>query len=143
MNEPLCRILYCSKNLVADDENQQKQMISSILQTARRKNAEQDVTGALFYNSGYFAQVLEGPKKAIEAIFERIQQDERHGDVTVLECSKCETRDFGEWSMAHVAPMTGMEAAVAEDTLSRAMNAPIDSGQDVLELLRSLVNQSE
>ncbi len=143
MNESLCRILYCSKNLISYEENQQEKMLSNILQTARRKNPEQNVTGALFYNSGYFAQVLEGPKKSIEKVFERIQQDERHGDVTVLECSECETRDFGEWSMAHVAPMTGVEASIAEDTLSRAMTAPSGSGHDVLELLRSLVNQGE
>jgi len=65
VNESLCRILYCSKNLISDNENQQKEMLANILQTARRRNSEQDVTGALFYNSGYFAQVLEGPKKAI------------------------------------------------------------------------------
>lgn len=41
---------------------------------------------------------------AVESVFERIQQDERHGEVTVLEFAASETRDFGEWSIAHVAP---------------------------------------
>ena len=36
------------------------------------------------FNSGCFAQVLEGPHHAIQATFERIQCDERHSDVTVL-----------------------------------------------------------
>ena len=143
MNQGLSRILYCSKNLIAGGDQQQADVLSTILQTARRKNAEQGVTGALLYNAGYFAQVLEGPKTAIEATFERIQRDERHGDVTVLEFAESDTRDFAEWSMAHVAPMTGLQSAVAGDTLFRAMATPQDSSHDVLELLRSLVNQEE
>ena len=141
MNDSLCRILYCSKNLIEGEEQHRREVLSSILEIARRKNAEQGVTGALLYNSGFFAQVLEGPKPAIEKVFERIQRDERHGDVTVLELGESETRDFGGWSMAHVAPMTDTEAAAAGDTLFRAMATPSDAGSDVLELLRSLVNQ--
>ncbi len=141
MNGSLCRILYCSKNLIPGEDRQQAEVLSAILQKARRRNAEQEVTGALLYNSGYFAQVLEGPKKAVESVFERIQQDERHGDITVLEFSESETRDFGQWSMAHVAPATGSEAEIAGETLCRALATPDHSSHDVLELLRSLVNQ--
>ena len=142
MTESLSRILYCSKNLIAGGDQQQKDVLASILDKARRKNAEQDVTGALLYNSGYFAQVLEGPKTAIEATFERIQRDDRHGDVTVLEFAESDTRDFAEWSMAHVAPMAGQQSA-AKDTLFRAMAAPQTASSDVLELLRTLVNQDD
>ena len=141
MNDLLCRILYCSKNLIEGEEQFRREELSSILEIARRKNAEQGVTGALLYNAGIFAQVLEGPKPAIEKVFERIQRDERHGEVTVLELSESETRDFAEWSMAHVDPMTDTQSAVAEDTLFRAMSAPGDASGAVLELLRSLVNQ--
>jgi len=62
------------------------------------------VTGALLFNSSYFAQALEGPKLAIEQIFEKIQRDPRHGEVTVLSSQTGGQRDFPEWSMAHVAP---------------------------------------
>ena len=143
MTEPLSRILYCSKNLIQGSEQTQADVLAGIQQTARTRNAAQGVTGALLYNSGYFAQVLEGPKTAIEATFERIQRDQRHGDVTVLEFAESDTRDFAEWSMAHVAPVTGLQSAVAGDTLFRAMATPQNAGNDVLELLRSLVNQED
>ncbi|MCJ2078787.1 BLUF domain-containing protein [Methylobacterium sp. E-016] len=34
------------------------------------------------FNAGAFAQVLEGPRRQVEETFERIQCDDRHGDVT-------------------------------------------------------------
>ncbi len=142
MNDALCRILYCSKNLIPGETDQQAAVLSGILETARTRNGAQGVTGALFYNSGFFAQVLEGPKASVESVFERIQRDERHGDVTVLECGESPARDFEAWSMAHVTPLTQTEAAVATDTLARAMTTEA-SGHDVLELLRSLVNQDD
>ena len=107
MNSDVYKILYCSKNLIEGEDAKREAEITQILQTARRKNKEQNVTGALLFNSGYFAQALEGPRLAIEQIFERIQRDPRHGDVTVLSSQTDGHRDFPEWSMAYVAPPGG------------------------------------
>lgn len=60
------------------------------------------MTGALRFNSGCFAQVLEGPRSAVEEVFERIQQDERHGEVSLLECDPTQSRSFENWSMGFV-----------------------------------------
>jgi len=84
MSGDIYKILYCSKNLIEGEHAKQDAEISQILQAARRNNKEQNVTGALLFNSSYFAQALEGPKLAIEQIFEKIQRDPRHGEVTVL-----------------------------------------------------------
>ena len=143
MNQPLSRILYCSKNLIPGNDHQQTAVLSGILTTARQNNAAVGVTGALLYNSGYFAQVLEGPRAAIETVFERIQRDERHSDVTILDFAESAHRDFAEWSMAHVKPMSGPETVIANATILRAIAAPNGSGSDVLDLLRSLVNQDD
>ena len=91
------------------------------------------------YSSGYFAQVLEGPKSAIEQVFETIQRDPRHGDVTVLECANIEGRDFPQWSMARVQPVSDEQAESTTEALHRAMGQPGVAGQGVLELMRSLV----
>ena len=56
----------------------------------------------MLFNKGAFAQVLEGSRRAIEDTFERIQRDERHGEVTVLQCGPTPERKFGNWSMAFV-----------------------------------------
>ena len=119
MSDDIFKILYCSKNLIEGEHAKQDAEISQILQSARRNNRKQNVTGALFFNSAYFAQALEGPKLAIEKIFENIQRDPRHGDVTVLSSETGGHRDFPEWSMAHVAP--------PDETISASMAVALDS----------------
>jgi hypothetical protein len=144
MTGDIYKILYCSKNLIEGENAKRDAEIGQILQTARRKNKEQNVTGALLFNSGYFAQALEGPRLAIEQIFETIQRDPRHGDVTVLSSQTDGRRDFPEWSMAYAAPPDGAAsadmAAVALDTASLHPGA---SAEEVLGLLRSLVIQED
>ena len=143
MEKGLFRILYCSRNLVSETGGQQLDAINHILQTARSNNSRKEVTGALLYSSGYFAQVLEGPKASIEQVFESIQRDQRHKDVTVLECSGIHLRDFAEWSMARVQPVTDTQEAIASIALQTALEDPEAAGQGVLELLRSLVIQED
>jgi hypothetical protein len=144
MNSDVYKILYCSKNLIEGEDAKREAEITQILQTARRENKEQNVTGALLFNSGYFAQALEGPRLAIEQIFERIQRDPRHGDVTVLSSQTDGHRDFPEWSMAYVAPPGGgASAGMASGTLDTALLHPAASAGEVLGLLRSLVMQED
>ncbi len=143
MKNDLYKILYCSRNLIKSNGAQNDAEISQILQTARANNSREGVTGALLFNSGCFAQVLEGPRPAIERIFERIQRDPRHGEVTILESEETAIRDFPEWSMAHVQPPTGAEATGVAATLNEAMSNPEESGKEVLDLLRNLVVQED
>jgi hypothetical protein len=144
MNSDVYKILYCSKNLIEGEDAKREAEITQILQTARRKNKDHNVTGALLFNSGYFAQALEGPRLAIEQIFERIQRDPRHGDVTVLSSQTDGHRDFPEWSMAYVAPPGGgASAGMASGTLDTALLHPAASAGEVLGLLRSLVMQED
>ena len=143
MSSGVYKILYCSKNLIEGENAKRDREITQILQTARRKNKEQNVTGALLFNSGYFAQALEGPKLAIEKIFEKIQRDPRHGDVTVLNSGTGGLRDFPEWSMAHVAPPDETASASMGVALDGALSHPGASADEVLGLLRSLVIQED
>ena len=143
MNSDVYKILYCSKNLIEGENAKRDAEITQILQTSRRKNKEKNVTGALLFDSGYFAQALEGPRLAIEQTFERIQRDPRHGDVTVLSSQTHARRDFPEWSMAHVAPSGGLATAMAAVALDTSLLRPTASAEEVLGLLRSLVIQED
>ncbi len=138
MEQQMYRILYCSRNLIDEGGDRSNQAIGQILEKARTNNRRRNVTGALLYNAGYFAQVLEGPKVAIEQVFERIQQDPRHGEVTVIDCSAIDLRDFPEWSMARVQTVSESQAAIAVDAVHSALQNP-EAADGVLELLRSLV----
>ena len=82
--QKLYRVLYCSRTVIPAEPDAGVHVIRSILATARRRNASDGITGGLMFSKGCFAQVLEGPMGAVTETFERIQQDERHGEVSLL-----------------------------------------------------------
>jgi hypothetical protein len=51
----------------------------------------------------WFAQVLEGPKTAVEDLFARIKADPRHDSVRLHEADSVPKRLFDKWAMAIVA----------------------------------------
>jgi hypothetical protein len=117
--------------------------IQAILAASRRNNPSVGVTGALMFNAGCFAQVLEGPKAGIEHTFERIQQDERHGDVSVLSFGPVADRSFDRWSMAFV----GESVAETEQYGAIADQSGYDpsrmTGDAVFTTLQRLMREEE
>jgi len=99
----LYRLVYASKNLIQGTDEEVLREVTQILEASQRNNVPVEVTGALMFNAGAFAQVLEGPQQGVEDTFERIQCDPRHGDVTVLQCGPTGARSFANWSMAYVS----------------------------------------
>lgn len=98
----LYRLVYYSANRIANVPGAFDGELEDILAKSRRNNRLVGVTGALMFSAGYFGQVLEGPQAAIEATFERIQQDARHGDVSLLAFAPVADRAFESWAMAYV-----------------------------------------
>nr|QQZ51134.1 BLUF domain-containing protein [Phenylobacterium glaciei] len=45
--------------------------LSAIQETAKKNNAPLDVTGSLFYNGGWFLQVLEGPLSTLDKLYKK------------------------------------------------------------------------
>jgi hypothetical protein len=101
MSEPLYRLVYCSRHRLGREADAAAE-IDAILTASQRNNGRDGITGALIFNSGIFAQVLEGPRRALEEAFERIQCDERHGDLSVLAYEPVKRRCFPNWSMGLV-----------------------------------------
>lgn len=134
----LHRVLYCSRNLIPGGPEAVAAAIRSILATSRENNARDGITGGLLFSEGCFAQVLEGPLDAVESAFERIQCDERHSEVTVLQSGPIATRDFPNWSMA----FTGRNAAANADAASGMadiLTGQSNNGDKLLDLLRAIV----
>lgn len=101
MSSKLYRLVYLSKNRIVGGPDRIADEIQSILAAAQRNNPRLGLTGALIFNTGMFAQVLEGPSDSVEATFEKIQQDPRHGDVQVLAFHQDIERTFARWSMGY------------------------------------------
>jgi hypothetical protein len=49
--------------------------LSAIQATAKTNNGPLDVTGSLFYNGGWFLQVLEGPASTLDKLYKKIELD--------------------------------------------------------------------
>lgn len=94
-NERLIRIVYVS---FATQPFEEKDLLH-LLAKCRSNNTEQGITGQLVYSEGSFMQVLEGPREVVDATFARIKKDTRHHNVTLIERSTIDERQFGEWSM--------------------------------------------
>ena len=75
--------------------------LNDILETSRRNNPKNDITGCLLYYNGEFLQILEGEKEAVTEQFEKIRKDSRNREITLLESSSAEKRMYPDWSMAY------------------------------------------
>jgi hypothetical protein len=143
MSEPLYQLVYYSRNAMGGDEATFAAAVDAILAASRRSNPAAGITGALLFNAGCFAQVLEGPLGAVEATFERIQQDERHGDVSLLALEPIAARAFGNWAMGFV----GRSAENAQRFAAIGLDSGFDpqrlGGQRIHAILRELTLEEE
>lgn len=137
----LHRVLYCSRNLIPGTPEVVTAHIRGILATSRRNNARDGITGGLLFSQGCFAQVLEGPLDAVEDAFERIQCDDRHSDVTVLQSGPVAARDFPDWSMAFAGPDAASPIAHAE--MDGAFASRSDHGDQLLDMLKSVITRED
>jgi hypothetical protein len=143
MHTEVYRILYCSRNLMHDSLDSQLSEIRKILVASRRNNAVHSITGALLFNSGCFAQVLEGPLKHVEATFERIQRDLRHAEVTVLDAGYVEQREFPEWSMAFAGETSPESTVFSEFSQGLPLTNPSATASEIREMLGTLIAQED
>ncbi|MCH4891994.1 MULTISPECIES: BLUF domain-containing protein [unclassified Sphingomonas] len=74
-------------------------MLAGILSGARRNNPRDQITGALICRQDLYLQLIEGPEPAIDALYERIVADDRHGDVRLLVSAEVDARMFPNWAM--------------------------------------------
>lgn len=77
--------------------------LADLFEVARSNNKAAGITGALLLTDHYFVQVLEGDETAVCGLYERIAQDRRHEQVTLLEAQDAPARVFSRWAMAEVS----------------------------------------
>jgi hypothetical protein len=137
--QEMYRITYVSKSEITGDLHAIKQQVESILSSAMQNNPELGITGALLYSGGYFCQVIEGEEDNIEELYETIQMDARHSEVTILNYEAVDDRIFTNWAMA----FAGIEDELKFD-LEGIKDDPSElqlkeAGNSILETLESMV----
>lgn len=75
--------------------------LESLLSAARENNKANNITGMLLYDRlGTFIQAIEGEKQDIDALFQKIASDSRHGEIEKLSYKEINERSFSDWQMA-------------------------------------------
>ena len=143
MPDKLYRCVYYSKNLIVGGPKQIAIEVDSILAAARRNNPQIGITGALVFNRGIFAQVLEGSSPAVEAIFEKIQRDQRHGDIQVLEFAAASERVFEGWSMAFLGRSREDQDLFGHFGRETGFSTERIEGKRLLQVIRTLAFEEE
>jgi hypothetical protein len=95
MTPELIHCVYVS----AATRNFDLEEFAQLLQAARENNARLDLTGMLLHAEGTFFQVLEGPPDVVEALYDKIERDPRHDQVTLIIKEAIAERQFDNWTM--------------------------------------------
>lgn len=74
-----------------------------ILTVSRDYNTRHNITGLLCYDPEYFLQWLEGPRSAVNSLYNSITDDPRHEDVEIITYADIADRAFKQWSMAYIS----------------------------------------
>ena len=117
MTQSLHRLTYFSRCLIRGPYWFVEAEIGRLLAVARPRNASLGITGSLLFNNGCFAQILEGPRPALDRMFAVICADPRHGEVTLLQPVAAVSRAFPNWSMRYIGQPSEARRAGASDLL--------------------------
>jgi hypothetical protein len=143
MSEQVHRLVYFSRNAMPGTKDEIVEGIQQILKSSRSNNARIGVTGALLFNNGCFAQVLEGSSSAVSETFERIQWDERHSDVLVLDYSPVAARAFPDWSMSFVGMARSGQKLFGDVSAASGFNPAHLKADQIFSTLHRLVLEEE
>ena len=97
MDNSIYQLVYISaaKHEFSEDE------LKDLLIKARDNNQKLNISGMLLFHQGSFIQALEGQKKKVDELYEKIGQDKRHSETRVLFRGELEERNFDGWSMGY------------------------------------------
>ncbi len=98
----LVQLIYRSRSLLHGPQAEINAGVGEILEISRRNNPLHGVTGVLFFDGFNFVQTLEGPPRAIEALYGNISRDSRHENIVLLDHAVVGERCFEAWAMAFV-----------------------------------------
>jgi len=91
------QLLYTSIALHRLDED----CLTAIHRSSQDNNVLYSVTGILWSDGERFIQAIEGPSASVRETYKRIEDDDRHRNLSITRDQLVENRDFHSWSMCH------------------------------------------
>lgn len=99
MEQIVNSLLYVSKaSNYFDDES-----LEELVALSARFNAEVSLTGFIFYQANHFIQYLEGQEAIIEALYNRISNDDRHDILIAIRDNQLSEKRFPSWRMHQIS----------------------------------------
>lgn len=121
MTEDLVSLVYFSHAKRAYDD----EALLALLELCRVNNAKAGISGMLLYHDGNFVQALEGPRRAIEDLFQRIHHDPAHEGIIATAITPIKQRQFADWNMGFLPGASVPEAT--RRLVTDALRAPAGS----------------
>ena len=131
-------LLYFSKSLIPPE--MKPEVMREVVLVAQSRNASLGITGALIATDAHFAQLLEGPPHAIDAVMASISQDPRHTEVQVIHDGPITRRRFPKWSMAYSGLASYVAHYVEPMFLETGADRYPDNARQLTRLMDKLVN---
>lgn len=110
--------------------------MATILREAQDNNRALGLTGCLHHEDGLFFQWIEGPRIALFRLLDKLREDGRHVDMTVLDQGSLAQRLFPDWQMRYSDPAAG-------SLLGWLASRPENPAAGVAEFLRSLASRGD
>lgn len=130
-NQSLIEFSYISR---AKDPFSKLQLVQ-LFDKAFSSNTANQITGVLFYENRYFAQILEGSREDISRLWKKIQNDNRHVIIRELDFREIDERAFPNWGMRFFG---ADRIAKYIPGLKGCLNGLSDNDTKLLTLMRSV-----
>ena len=132
----LVRLLYASRASKDIDST----YTANILEQSRRNNPAAGVTGILCYSGQMFMQVLEGNRREVSRLYNKIASDPRHTDVEILLFEDIVERRFSNWTMGQVNLSKVNTSTLLKYSELPTLNPYVMGGKASLALLDELMS---
>ena len=108
--------------------------LGSVLACCMQMSVRGVMTGALIWDCGWFMQVLEADRVALDAYWARVADDPRHADPQRLEFVPLLKREYQTWSVG--TPRRG----VSNHRLIRSLRSNVPAAGEVRTHVRTVID---
>jgi len=91
--------LYCILYISRMKKENSKEYIKEMLKLFREKNRENNISGLMLYYEGNIIQYIEGNKKELYSLYNNINNDPSHYNITKVIDESIINRNFMNWDM--------------------------------------------
>ena len=75
--------------------------LAAIITPARTRNQRNHVSGMLVFTGGHFLEIVEGDERDLDALWSRVERDDRHQGLVKHGCEPCDGRWFADWKVGY------------------------------------------